>query len=132
MLVVIAVIIALSTYARLIGKDLKIISLYHALGATKGQIRVVYAVYLLMLSVMAVGFAVIVGLILAAVLSMVNMEALRSVWSLAFGMEAGAVWLVGWNNLIWWLAGAMLLTAVVAIILGNGNFTSKELAKKMK
>lgn len=131
-LVVIAVIIALSTYARLIGKDLKIISLYHALGATKGQIRVVYAVYLLMLSVMAVGFAVIVGLILAAVLSMVNMEALRSAWSLAFGMEAGAVWLVGWNNLIWWLAGAMLLTAVVAIILGNGNFTSKELAKKMK
>lgn len=131
-LVVIAVIIALSTYARLIGKDLKIISLYHALGATKGQIRVVYAVYLLMLSVMAVGFAVIVGLALAAVLSMVNMEALGQVWSLAFGMEAGAVWLVGWNNLIWWLAGAMLLTAVVAIILGNGNFTSKELAKKMK
>lgn len=131
-LVVIAVIIALSTYARLIGKDLKIISLYHALGATKGQIRVVYAVYLLMLSVMAVGFAVIVGLILAAVLSMVNMEALGSVWSLAFGAEAGAIWLIGWNNLIWWLAGAMLLTAVVAVILGNGNFTSKELAKKMK
>ncbi len=131
-LVVIAVIIALSTYARLIGKDLKIISLYHALGATKGQIRVVYAVYLLMLSVMAVGFAVILGLILAAVLSIVNMTALEQVWSLAFGMEAGAIWLIGWNNLIWWLTGAMLLTAVVAVILGNGNFTSKELAKKMK
>ncbi len=131
-LVVIAVIIALSTYARLIGKDLKIISLYHALGATKGQIRVVYVVYLLMLSVMAVGFAVIVGLILAAVLSMVNMTALEQVWSLAFGVEAGAIWLVGWNNLIWWLTGAILLTAVVAVVLGNGNFTSKELAKKMK
>ncbi len=131
-LVVIAVIIALSTYARLIGKDLKIISLYHALGATKGQIRVVYVVYLLMLSVMAVGFAVIAGLILAAVLSMINMEALGQVWSLAFGAEAGAIWLIGWNNLIWWLTGAMLLTAVVAVILGNGNFTSKELAKKMK
>lgn len=131
-LVVIAVIIALSTYARLIGKGMKIISLYHALGATKGQIRLVYLTYLLMLSVMAVGFAVIVGLALAAVLSMVNMEALGQVWSLAFGVEAEAIWLVGWNNLIWWLAGAMLLTAVVAVVLGNGNFTSKELAKKMK
>lgn len=131
-LAVIAVIIMISTYGRLIGKDMKIIALYHALGATKGQIRVVYIVYLVMLSAMAVGFAVIVGLILAAVLSMVNMEALGSVWSLAFGVEARAIWLVGWNNLIWWLAGAMLLTAVVAIILGNGNFTSKELAKKMK
>lgn len=131
-LVVIAVIIALSTYARLIGKDLKIISLYHALGATTGQIRVVYVVYLLILSVMAVGFAVIVGLILAAVLSMVNITALKQVWSLAFGVEVGAIWLIGWNNLIWWPTGVMLLTAVVAVILGNGNFTSKELAKKMK
>lgn len=131
-LVVIAVIITLSTYARLIGKDLKIISLYHALGATTGQIRVVYVVYLLILSVMAVGFAVIVGLMLAAVLSMANMTALEQVWSLAFGVEAGAIWLIGWNNLIWWPTGVMLLTAVVAVILGNGNFTSKELAKKMK
>lgn len=131
-LVVIAAIIALSTYARLIGKDLKIISLYHALGATTGQIRVVYVVYLLILSVMAVGFAVIVGLILAAVLSIANITALEQVWSLAFGVEAGAIWLIGWNNLIWWPTGVMLLTAVVAVILGNGNFTSKELAKKMK
>lgn len=131
-LVVIAVIIALSTYARLIGKDLKIISLYHALGATTGQIRVVYVVYLLILSVMAVGFAVIVGLILAAVLSMVNITALKQVWSLAFGVEVGVIWLIGWSNLIWWPTGVMLLTAVVAVILGNGNFTSKELAKKMK
>ena len=131
-LVVIAAIIALSTYARLIGKDLKIISLYHALGATTGQIRVVYVVYLLILSVMAVGFAVIVGLILAAVLSIANITALEQVRSLAFGVEAGAIWLIGWNNLIWWPTGVMLLTAVVAVILGNGNFTSKELAKKMK
>ena len=131
-LVVIAAIIALSTYARLIGKDLKIISLYHALGATTGQIRVVYVVYLLILSVMAVGFAVIVGLILAAVLSMANITALEQIWSLAFGVEARAIWLIGWNNLIWWPTGVMLLTAVVAVILGNGNFTSKELAKKMK
>lgn len=131
-LVIIAIIIALSTYARLIGKDLKIISLYHALGATKGQIRVAYVVYLLMLSLMAIGFAAILGLILAAVLSMANMAALEQVRSLAFGAEAEAIWLIGWNNLLWWLAGAMLLTAVIAVVLGNGNFTSKELAKKMK
>ena len=131
-LTVIALIIAISTYGRLIGKDMKIISLYHALGATKGQIRVVYVVYLLMLSLMAIGFAAILGLILAAVLSMANMAALEQVWSLAFGAEAEAIWLIGWNNLLWWLAGAMLLTAVIAVVLGNGNFTSKELAKKIK
>lgn len=131
-LVVIAVIIALSTYARLIGKDMKIISLYHALGATKGQIRVVYVVYLVMLSLMAVGFAIIVGLILAAVLSVVDMMALEQVFALGFGVAEKKIWLVGWNNLIWWLAGAMLLTAVVAVVLSNGNFRIKELAQNLK
>lgn len=131
-LAVIALIIAVSTYARLISKDMKIIALYHATGATKGQIRKVYAVYLMMLSLMAVAFAVLAGLGLAAVLSMVNMEALGQVFALGFGVEAEGVWLIGWNNLIWCLVGAMILAAVVAVALGNGNFTSKELARKMK
>ncbi len=128
----IALIIALSTYARLIGKDLKIISLYHALGATKRQIRIVYVVYLLMLSLMAVGFAILLGLALAATLSIVNMEALKQVWTLAFGTQASEIWLIGWNNLVWWIVGVMMLAPVVAVVLGNGNFTSKELARKMK
>ena len=132
MLGVIAVIIALSTYARLIGKDMKIISLYHAMGATGKQIRIVYIVYLMMLSVMAVGFALVVGLGLAAVLSMVNMTALEQMFMLGFGVVKDGVWLIGWNSLLWYLIGAMMLTAVVAVCLGNGNFKVKELAKRMK
>lgn len=131
-LVVTAVVIALSTYARLIGKDMKIISLYHVIGATGWQIRMVYVMYLVILSVMAVGFAVIVGLILAAIVSLVNMEALGQVFMLGFGVAEKEIWLVGWNNLVWWLVGVMLLAAIIVVVLGNGNFTSKELAKKMK
>ena len=131
-LTIIALIIVISTYGRLIGKDLKIISLYHALGATKRQIRVVYAVYLLMLSLMAVVFAILLGLAFAATLSIMNMEALKQVWTLAFGTQASEIWLIGWNNLVWWIVGVMMLAPVVAVVLGNGNFTSKELARKMK
>lgn len=131
-LTVIALIIAISTYGRLIGKDMKIISLYHAMGANRQQIRIVYAVYLLMLSLMAVGFAILLGLAFAATLSIMNMEALKQVWSLAFGTQAGEIWLIGWNSMVWWIVGVMILAPVVAVMLGNGNFTSKELAKKMK
>lgn len=131
-LTVIALIIAISTYGRLIGKDMKIIALYHAMGANKRQIRLVYLTYLLMLSIVAVIFSVVVGLVLAIVLSLVNMTDLTQIFALGFGIETSGIWLVGWNNLLWWLAGAMLLTAIVAVALGNGNFTSKELAKKMK
>lgn len=131
-LTVIALIITISTYGRLIGKDMKIIALYHALGANGKQIRLIYLTYLLMLSIMAVGFAMVVGLALAAVLSLVNMTNLTQVFALGFGIETESVWLVGWNNLVLELAGIMIFAAVIAIVLGNGNFSSKELAKKMK
>lgn len=131
-LAVIALIIAISTYGRLIGKDMKIIALYHAMGANKRQIRLVYLTYLLMLSIMAVGFAIIVGLALAAVLSLVNMTGLTQIFALGFGVETEGVWLVGWNGLILVVAGTMVFAAVIVILLGNGNFGTKELARKLK
>ena len=131
-LAAIAVLIALSTYVRLLGGDVKIIALYHAMGATGWQIRLVYLTYLVMLSVLAVGFAVILGLGLAAVLSLVNMAALKEVFAMGFGVVVEEIWLVGWSGVIWWLAGALLVAAVLAVVLGNGNFAGKGLAKKMK
>ena len=131
-LAAIAVLIALSTYVRLLGGDVKIIALYHAMGATGWQIRLVYLTYLVMLSVLAVGFAVILGLGLAAVLSLVNMAALKEVFAMGFGVVTEEIWLVGWSEVIWWLVGALLVAAVLAVVLGNGNFAGKELGKRMK
>ena len=131
-LAAIAVLIALSTYVRLLGGDVKIIALYHAMGATGWQIRLVYLTYLVMLSVLAVGFAVILGVGLAAVLSLVNMAALKEVFAMGFGVVTEEIWLVGWSEVIWWLAGALLAAAGLAVVLGNGNFAGKELGKRMK
>ena len=131
-LAAIAVLIALSTYVRLLGGDVKIIALYHAMGATGWQIRLVYLTYLVMLSVLAVGFAVILGLGLAAGLSLVNMAALKEVFAMGFGVVTEEIWLVGWSEVIWWLAGALLVAAGLAVVLGNGNFAGKELGKRMK
>lgn len=131
-LAAIAVLIALSTYVRLLGGDVKIIALYHAMGATGWQIRLVYLTYLVMLSMLAVGFAVILGLGLAAGLSLVNMAALKEVFAMGFGVVMEGIWLVGWGGVIWWLAGALLIAAGLAVLLGNGNFASKGLAKRMK
>lgn len=131
-LVAIAMLIALSTYVRLLGGDVKIIALYHAMGATGWQIRLVYLTYLVMLSMLAVGFAVILGLGLAAVLSLVNMAALKEMFAMGLGVVMEEIWLVGWSGVIWWLAGALLIAAVLAVLLGNGNFASKGLAKRMK
>lgn len=131
-LAAIAVLIALSTYVRLLGGDVKIIALYHAMGATGWQIRLVYLTHLVMLSMLAMGFAVILGLGLAAGLSLVNMAALKEVFAMGFGVVMEEIWLVGWSGVIWWLAGALLAAAVLAVVLENGNFAGKELGKSMK
>ena len=131
-LTIIALIIAISTYGRLIGKDLKIIALYHVLGANGRQIRLVYLTYLLMLSIMAVGFAIVVGLALAAVLSLVNMTNLVQVFALGFGLETEGVWLVGWNNLLLYVVGAIMAAAILVVILSDGQFADKKLARKIK
>lgn len=129
-LMVIALIIALSTYVRLIAKDMKIIALYHAMGATGRQIRMVYVVHLLMLSMLAVVFAAMVGLVLAGALSLVNMTAFEQLFALGFGAAEGKVWLIGWNGMIWVLVGALMVVAIVAVMLGS--FRAGELARKMK
>lgn len=131
-LAVIALIIAVSTYARLIGKDMKIIALYHAMGATRGQVRLVYLSYLLILSVMTVVFSLVVGLGMALLLGAVNGEAISQVFWMGFGVEPGKIWLVGWNWMIWVMVAVILLSAVLAILLSNGQFASKKLARKMK
>lgn len=131
-LAVIALLIALSTYARLIGRDVKLVALYHAMGATSWQIRLVYVTYLAMLSAMAVVFALVVGLILATVFSMINMTGLSQAFALGFGVIKGSVWMIGWSNLILAIALVMMLAAVASVILGNGNFRAKRLARKLK
>ena len=132
-LMVVAVLVAVGTYARLVGKDVKVISLYYAMGATRRQVRLVYLTYLMLLSLMAVVFALGVGYGLAALLSVFNAEALSQVFMLGFGLtEQPTIWLMGWNEWILAMLGVILLTIIVTIILSEGQFSRKSLAKNLK
>ena len=129
---VIAVIIALSTYARLIGKDMKIISLYHANGSdrqadTDSLYRISDDVERDGGRVCAGGWARASGGAKYGEYDGTGADVYVRVRVVKDG-----VWLIGWNSLLWYLIGAMMLTAVVAVCLGNGNFKVKELAKRMK
>jgi len=131
-LMIIVVAIEIGTYTRLIGQDTKTIALYYAMGATRGQIRGVYTVYLLMLSVMAVVVAGLIGVGLAMVVSLANGEVLTQAFILGFGMEARTIWLMGCNWRIAVMTGVVLAVAPVAILCNAKQFTSKKLAQKLK
>lgn len=131
-LVVIATIVAWSTYARLISKDVKIISLYYTMGAGKKQVRLIYIVYSLLLSLMAVVFSIIIGFALAWLLSWANQSFLTKAFTLGFGIPENNIWLVGWNNLVWLPIAAIISVAIISVVLSNGSFKTNTLAKKIK
>ena len=131
-LMAIVVAIEAGTYTRLIGQDTKTIALYYAMGATRRQIRGVYMVYLLLLSVIAVVVAGVIGVGLAMIVSMANGEALTQAFVLGFGTEARKIWLVGWNWRIVVMMGVVLMMVPLVVLCNAKQFTSKELAQKLK
>lgn len=112
-LTVVATIVMFGTYIRLIGKDEKIIALYRAMGATTSQIRLIYLVYFMALSLMTTVLALGIGILTATIISLINQETLSQVFTLGFGIEIDRVWLVGWSDLLFVMIGASLLPAVL-------------------
>lgn len=131
-LMIIGVIVMLTTYLRLVGQDMKVIALYRANGATKGQVMGIYLAYLLMLSLLAAGFAVILGVALSGVVNLLNATALSQAFTMALGMPEQRIVLIGANK---WLLISMVVMAVVApvaVVMSGGKFSEKNLAKKLK
>ncbi len=127
-LTVIASIVAISTFARIIGKDTRLISLYYAVGATRRQVTLVYLGYLLMLSLATAVFAIVMGTIFALALSWAHQTALTQVFTLGFGkLIEGRILLLGWNSSLWIILGVICLASVLTIIACNGRFKRKTL-----
>lgn len=125
-------IVALSTYTRLVGRDTKVIALYHAMGASKRQVAGVYCTYLLELSLLAGVFSLLLGVVLVLIINLLNMAKLAQVFMLGFGIEEAAVWLLGGNGWLAGLFGLLLVLAPVATLLNLHQFSSKKLSQKMK
>lgn len=131
-LAVVAVIIMIFTSLRLIDQNSRTISLYHALGATRGDVCLIYFCYLLELCVLAAVLAVVVGMGLAAGLSLMNRQKLSVVLQLAYGVEGQTLWLLGWNEQMTAWVIVMLLMALLGIMVSLGYFSDRQLAKRLK
>ncbi len=132
LLVGLAVIVILLTYTRLLGRDTKVVALYHAMGATKGQIAGVYCAYLLCLSLLACAFALVVGVGMVMLFNLINGGALTQLTTMVYGVPAKAVWILGWDPLVLACLGIMLVMAPICTLIGAGNFSGKKLARRMK
>lgn len=124
-------IVVISTYVRLIDKDTKTISLYHAMGASRTQIVNIYITYLLILSLLAVAFAIFFGTLVALVINYTNAEALTQSFTLYFTVT-NSPRLIAWNWSITVIGLSILALAPMSVLLSLSRFASKNLNKSLK
>ncbi len=129
---VIGCVVAFSTYTRLVGRDAKVIALYHAMGATKWQIVGVYCTYLLGLSLLAGMFSLILAAGMVLIINLLSMTKLTQIFVIGFGAKETMIWLFGWSNWILLFVSLLLMVPLVCVLLNLRKFSSKKLAQKMK
>lgn len=132
-LLVVSVFILALTMAHLIASNTKTFALYRSIGASKGQILLVYFVYLLELCAWAAIFAVGLGVLLAGVATGIGWNYLLAQLTEYYpGISEFWPILVGVN---WQCAGVILVifaSAPIAFLLCLDQLSSGRLTQKLK
>lgn len=131
-LTVVAIIVIVTTYLRLLSQDRKIISIYFASGATKLQICLVYSVYLLILSILAIIFALCASSLATLLINLIYQTPLAQLFAFNFGTAKIGIMLFGWNGSILKYIILILIMAPLCVLMGQGNFSRPKLARSLK
>ncbi len=116
--IVIAGIVMILTCVKMIGAETLTIRLYRSVGASIGDICLIYLSYLLEICLLAVGCALVIGILIALIASMMNGSALSIMLTAAYTSVYDApIILMGWNLDILQICGAMILVAPVCLLL---------------
>lgn len=129
---IIASIVAITTFVRLILGDVKNITLYYALGASKADVILLYVVYLLEICLAAIFLSLIMATIFVIVLNLINAEGFSQIFSLAYGSPEQPIFLIGFTPSAALLIFTFLLTPFLSIIFSYSAFSTHRLAKQIK
>lgn len=130
---VIAVLVATLTFVHVVDHDADTLALYRLIGASTGDICWIYFLYLFELTILAIGVACILGLLISVVLTVIDGRALVERWKVYYGVsELSSSLLLGVDWHFWLVIGAMLIIPLISLVFGQGRFMSKHVAKQLK
>ena len=126
-LLAVSLVIIVMTLSRLLGQEAKNQKIYQTRGATLGDLRRIYGGYTLILGILVCLMAVMLGVALVIILSMVYAAPLAQVFELAYGAQMD-VWLIGWNWRILLIIGLTLavMTAIGVFGIQKKNKSTKK------
>lgn len=124
--------ITISTYTRLINQEVRSIALYRALGATVKNVYIIYATYLVILSLLTMVVALVAGTLLALVVSLVYQGALSADFAVSFGIEPVSVWLAGWDSTTLVIVAINVVVALASTGVNIFQLSATKVAQKLK
>lgn len=131
--IIIAVLIAVFTFAHLIDNDAATVALYRSMGASTGDIYAIYFLYLVELCLLAVLSCVLIAFMIVGMMWLGNAEALAERLKGFYMLkDLPKVNLFGFNNMLFGIAGSIMLVAPLSLLLTMRRFSAKHIAKKLK
>ena len=131
--IIIAILIATFTFAHLIDQDAATIALYRSLGASTGNIYLIYFLYLVELCLLAVLSCVMIAFVFAGVMWLFNAGALAERLKEYYILkDLPKVNLFGFNGMFFWTIGSIMIIAPISLVLTLRRFSAKHIAKKLK
>lgn len=132
-LLVVAAVVLVFTFVHLIDHEVQTIALYRALGATTGNIVMIYLIYLLELCVLAIIFATLVGTVMAFAINLFDAQALAIWIEHEYELEidtALILWGLNWHYLQ--IVLLMLMLVPVTFILTFDRMSPNNIARRLK
>ncbi len=132
-LLLFAICIAALTLQRVIDSEVATVALYRSMGASTGQIYLIYFLYLLELCFLAVISCLMIGLIIAEMMYLSSAEPLAERLQTVYILEKmPKVSFVGFSGMILWVIGGVLIIAPLALAMNMKRFSTKYIARKLK
>lgn len=131
---VLAAVIMVLTFAHLLDQDAQMIALYRATGATTGDVVKITTCYLVQMSLLAIGLAMLIGLMLAGGVSLASAGDLRVAAEAHYGvtLKQGMA-LIGFDaGEYFTVVGVIVAMVPLALLLTADRLSGKHLAARLK
>lgn len=131
--IIIAVLIATFTFAHLIDNDAATVALYRSLGASTGNIYLIYFLYLVELCLLAVLSCIVIAFVFSGAMWLFNAGALAERLKEYYILkDLPKVNLFGFNRMFFWTIGSIMIVAPISLLFTMRHFSTKHIAKKLK
>lgn len=133
LLLIVAIIIATTTFKHLLAQDVNTIALYRSMGATTRDLYLIYFLYILELCLMAVVMCIGIAFLLVGLVAMTNGAELGARLQTYYQLDQiPQVYFYRFDQYFWLTVLAILLVAPLALGFSSRCFSDTYVGKKLK